>query len=176
MKQIPFCNEKATQFNADLWTGMTQRLRQMVCTNSGEHKVNWNTKLADPSHRHRLIKSVGNIKQITRAMEMVASTKLRRFQDRAIASRPYSEEIAGLMARLSASIGDEIEDTSLFEPGAGDRTLVLLVSSDRGLCGAYNTTLFRALEEWLEGRDVDKHDFYVYGRKGAQKLVKAAMG
>ena len=61
MKQIPFCSEIATQFNADLWTGMTQRLRQMVCTNSGEHKVNWNTKLADPSHRHRLIKSVGNM-------------------------------------------------------------------------------------------------------------------
>ena len=40
---------------------MTQRLRQMVCTNSGEHKVNWNTKLSDPSHRHRLIKSVGNM-------------------------------------------------------------------------------------------------------------------
>ncbi|MEM1453047.1 MAG: ATP synthase F1 subunit gamma [Planctomycetota bacterium] len=118
------------------------------------------------------IKSVGNIKQITRAMEMVASTKLRRFQDRAIASRPYSEEIAGLVARMSAAVGDSLEDTTLFEPGEGDRTLVLLMSSDRGLCGAYNTQLFRALEEWLVDRDVSKHDFYVYGRKGAQYLSK----
>ncbi len=117
------------------------------------------------------IKSVGSIKQITRAMEMVASTKLRRFQDRAVASRPYSDEIAGLVARLSAAIGDEIEDRTLFEPGAGDRTLVLLMSSDRGLCGAYNTILFRALEVWMKDRDASKIDFFVYGRKGAQYLT-----
>ena len=51
------------------------------------------------------IKSVGNIKQITRAMEMVATTKLRRFQDRAMASRPYAEEITGLMGHLAAVLG-----------------------------------------------------------------------
>ena len=118
------------------------------------------------------IKSVGNIKQITRAMEMVASTKLRRFQDRAVASRPYAEEIAGLVSRLSAAVGDDLEDTTLFEPGSGDRSLVLLISSDRGLCGAYNTNLFRSLEEWMQDRDVSKHDFFVYGRKGAQYLSK----
>ena len=61
MRQIPFCSKDATKFNADLWSGMTQRLKQMSCTNSGEHKVNWNTKINDPSHRHRLIKSVGNM-------------------------------------------------------------------------------------------------------------------
>jgi len=116
------------------------------------------------------IKSVGSIKQITRAMEMVASTKLRRFQDRAVASRPYSEEIAGLVSRLSSMLGDDVGDQPLFAPGAGDRTLVLLISSDRGLCGAFNTNLFRELERWLAGRDVSKHDFFVYGRKGAQYL------
>jgi len=116
------------------------------------------------------IKSVGSIKQITRAMEMVASTKLRRFQDRAVASRPYSEEIAGLVSRLSSMLGDDVGDQPLFAPGAGDRTLVLLISSDRGLCGAFNTNLFRELEKWLAGRDVSKHDFFVYGRKGAQYL------
>ena len=75
------------------------------------------------------IKSVGNIKQITRAMEMVASTKLRRFQDRAIASRPYSQEIAGLVARLSSMLGDDVGDQPLFKPGQGDKTLVLLMTS-----------------------------------------------
>ena len=117
------------------------------------------------------IKSVGSIKQITRAMEMVSSTKLRRFQDRAVASRPYSEEIAGLVSRLSSMLGDDMEDQPLFTPGAGDRTLVLLITSDRGLCGAFNTNLFRALESWLAGRDASKHDFFVYGRKGAQYLA-----
>ena len=119
------------------------------------------------------IKSVGNIKQITRAMEMVASTKLRRFQDRAVASRPYSQEIAGLVARLSSMLGDTVADEPLFNAGAGERTLVLLISSDRGLCGAYNTNLFRSLEEWISGHGgVDKTDFFVYGRKGAQYLTK----
>ena len=119
------------------------------------------------------IKSVGNIKQITRAMEMVASTKLRRFQDRAVASRPYSQEIAGLVARLSSMLGDTVADEPLFNAGAGERTLVLLISSDRGLCGAYNTNLFRSVEEWIAGHGcADKTDFFVYGRKGAQYLTK----
>ncbi|MEC8510641.1 MAG: ATP synthase F1 subunit gamma [Planctomycetota bacterium] len=119
------------------------------------------------------IKSVGNIKQITRAMEMVASTKLRRFQDRAVASRPYSQEIAGLVARLSSMLGDTVADEPLFNVGAGDRTLVLVISSDRGLCGAYNTNLFRSVEEWMaSGGRADTTDFFVYGRKGAQYLTK----
>ena len=119
------------------------------------------------------IKSVGNIKQITRAMEMVASTKLRRFQDRAVASRPYSQEIAWLVARLSSMLGDTVADEPLFNVGAGERTLVLLISSDRGLCGAYNTNLFRSVEEWIAGHGgADRTDFFVYGRKGAQYLTK----
>ena len=94
------------------------------------------------------IKSVGSIKQITRAMEMVATTKLRRFQDRATASRPYTEEITGLMGRLVSVLGDDVTDRPLFRQGAGDKTLALVVSSDRGLCGAYNANLLRTLEEW----------------------------
>ncbi|QDV06740.1 ATP synthase gamma chain [Planctomycetes bacterium Poly30] len=122
------------------------------------------------------IKSVGNIKQITRAMEMVASTKLRRFQDRAIASRPYSQEIAGLVKRLSSMLGDDVADQPLFNPGKGERSLVLLITSDRGLCGAYNTMLFREMEQWLKGRVAqglsrETTDFFVYGRKGAQYLT-----
>ena len=58
------------------------------------------------------IKSVGSIKQITRAMEMVATTKLRRFQDRAVASRPYAEEIAGLVGRLAAMLGRPLTGVS----------------------------------------------------------------
>lgn len=118
------------------------------------------------------IKSIGNIKQITRAMEMVASTKLRRFQDRAVSSRPYSEEIAGLVARLTSVLGDGVADNPLFNAGKGEKTLVLLISSDRGLCGAYNTNLFKALEAWVAARGEKKDfEFFVYGRKGAQYLT-----
>jgi F-type H+-transporting ATPase subunit gamma len=117
------------------------------------------------------IKSVGNIRQITRAMEMVASTKLRRFQDRALSSRPYSEEISALVGNLAQVLGDAVAERPLFQPGAGKAVAVLLVSSDRGLCGAYNSYVFRALEKWLEtlpsGTDVR---YFVYGKKGYQYL------
>jgi len=71
------------------------------------------------------IKSIGGIKQITRAMEMVATTKLRRFQDRAVASRPYAQEIRGLVSRLAAHLGPEIENEPLFKEGTGERTALL---------------------------------------------------
>ncbi len=119
------------------------------------------------------IKSVGNIKQITRAMEMVATTKLRRFQDRALASRPYADEITKLVSSLADKLGDELADRPLFRPGIGDRTAVLVVTSDRGLCGAYNSNVLRELELFRRGADEpDKVDFFVYGRRGYQYLGK----
>ena len=136
--------------------------------------------MASTRELHGRIKSVGNIKQITRAMEMVATTKLRRFQDRAVASRPYSREIAGLVGRLAAVLGDDLDDRPLFQPGASEATAVLIVSSDRGLCGAYNANLLRFLEEWLverkaselPGTEPGPVDFYVVGRRGYQYLSK----
>jgi len=116
------------------------------------------------------ITSVGNIKQITRAMEMVATTKLRRFQDKAVASRPYAEEITNLVVHLAAVLGEEVESRPLFRAGGGAKTAVLLVTSDRGLCGAYNSNVLRALEGWLEARPGLDADYFVYGRKGYQYL------
>lgn len=117
------------------------------------------------------IKSVGNIRQITRAMEMVASTKLRRFQDKAVSSRPYSQEISALVGHLASVLGEGVADRPLFRAGAGKDIAVLLVASDRGLCGAYNSNLFKVLEGWLrELPDGVQPHFYVYGKKGYQYL------
>lgn len=118
------------------------------------------------------IKSVGNIKQITRAMEMVATTKLRRFQDRAVASRPYAREIAGLLGRLANVLGEDVEDRPLFRRGEGDKSLVLVVSSDRGLCGAYNASLLRTLEGWRRRQGDRDLRYFVYGRKAYQYMDK----
>ena len=128
------------------------------------------------------IKSVGSIKQITRAMEMVATTKLRRFQDNAVSSRPYAQEITGLVGRLAAVLGEDALDRPLFKQGAGKRKLVLVVSSDRGLCGAYNSNLFRVLEDWVDEdpatRDPQKAPleaqpvYFIYGRKASQYMSK----
>ena len=116
------------------------------------------------------IKSVGGIKQITRAMEMVATTKLRRFQDRAVASRPFADEIAGLVQRLAGVLGDEVAERPLFQKGPGSETLVLVISSDRGLCGPYNSNLFRALEEWRLAHLDRQVRYYVYGKKAYQYM------
>jgi F-type H+-transporting ATPase subunit gamma len=118
------------------------------------------------------IRSVGSIRQITRAMEMVATTKLRRFQDRATASRPYSQEIAGLVGRLANVLGESVENRPLFRRGAGEGTAVLLVTSDRGLCGAYNSNLFKKLEIWLAEQGGAPVTWYVIGRKGYQYLLR----
>jgi F-type H+-transporting ATPase subunit gamma len=103
-------------------------------------------------------------------MEMVATTKLRRFQDRAVASRPYTEEIAGLVSHLAGVLGEDVAENPLFKKGAGEKTAVLFVSSDRGLCGAYNSNLFASLELWLKDRDESQVDFFVYGKKGYSYL------
>lgn len=118
------------------------------------------------------IRSVGNIKQITRAMEMVATTKLRRFQDRAISSRPYAQEIAALVGRLASVLGEDVADRPLFRRGAGSKLLCLVVSSDRGLCGAYNSNLFRALETWRARHSERQVDYVVYGRKAFSYMSK----
>lgn len=58
MLQIPVCNQKSKEFNADLWEGLAQRLKQMTATNSGEHHINWALKL---HRREKVIKSVANM-------------------------------------------------------------------------------------------------------------------
>jgi F-type H+-transporting ATPase subunit gamma len=118
------------------------------------------------------IKSVGNIKQITRAMEMVATTKLRRFQDRAVASRPYAQEIAQLLGRLSAAMGEQLTDQPVFRPGAGKAIALLVIGSDRGLCGAYNSQLFAALERYLDAHPGADVRCFVYGKRAYQYLQK----
>lgn len=105
-------------------------------------------------------------------MEMVATTKLRRFQDRAVASRPYALEIAQLLSRLATAMGEGLADQPNFRPGAGKRVAVLLVTSDRGLCGAYNSSVYQALERWIAARPGVDAGFFVYGRKGYQYAQK----
>ena len=118
----------------------------------------------------RRIKSVKNTAQITKAMQMVAASKMRRAQMAAIASRPYAEELARL---LSPFAGLDADDESFAHPllseREGGRTLVLMISTDKGLCGALNTNLFREVVQF----DPETTDFVCVGKKGMQFLVRA---
>lgn len=149
----------------------------------------------------RRIKSVASIKQITRAMEMVATTKLRRFQGRAQASRPFTREIEAIVGRLAA-VADEgvspLLKKSAASPAAGSGSGgagatgsstqqapvgIVVVTSDRGLCGAYNTNLLAATHRYLRERGFEekggdpkllagKIKLYVFGKKGYTYFYK----
>ena len=96
----------------------------------------------------RRIRSVTSTQQITKAMEMVAAAKLRRAQARALATRPYAIKLTGMLENLAAVARER--ELPLFATREGRTTLLVVITSDRGLCGGYNTNLFRAVEERLQ--------------------------
>src|SRR5690606_38514420 len=92
----------------------------------------------------RRIKSVKNTAQITKAMQMVAASKMRRAQSAALAGRPYAEQLNKVLGALSGSAsGNDAFTHELLENREGGKELVILISTDKGLCGALNTNLFR---------------------------------
>ena len=123
------------------------------------------------------ITGVGNIQKITRAMEMVAATKLRRLQTRAEGTRPYADTIRKIATTLVAGSSDG--SSPLTRPKDEVKKVGLLViSSDRGLCGSYNSNVFKAVAETvkeLQGRDLDPKDaleLYTIGSKARQHFAR----
>lgn len=95
--------------------------------------------------RKRIV-SVKNTRKITRAMKLVAAAKLRRAQDTIIAARPYSQAIASVVSELSGVAGKESH--ALFEERELKRAEIIAISADRGLAGAFNTNVIRAVERY----------------------------
>ncbi|QJW44829.1 ATP synthase F1 subunit gamma [bacterium BFN5] len=91
----------------------------------------------------RRIKSVKNIQQITKAMKMVAAARLRRAQEKATASKPYTEKIQEILASVAAHTKDS--NHPLLEVREVKRTVYVVLSSDKGLAGAYSTNVFKEL-------------------------------
>jgi F-type H+-transporting ATPase subunit gamma len=124
------------------------------------------------------IKSIGNIRQITRAMEMVATTKLRRFQDRALAAGPYSEQVEQLVASLAEMLGDD-NDHPLFQGREVQKVAMLVVGSDRGLCGAYNSNISAQVRDWLQEHEAGDSNaetvFFAIGSKAVSALERRGL-
>ena len=118
----------------------------------------------------RRISSVKNIAQITRAMQFVAASKLKRAQDATLASRPYSEKLDEVLADLAAVLGGE-DHPLLVQPEGGKR-LIVLITTDRGLAGPLNTNTIR-----FASREITEHpgDLAVVtvGRKGRDAMRRA---
>jgi F-type H+-transporting ATPase subunit gamma len=98
-----------------------------------------------PSTRdiRRRIKSVKNTAQITKAMQLVAAAKMKKAQDQASNGRAYAEMLNKVLVNLKEQAEEGVHP--FFAEGVGDKTLVLLIASDKGLCGALNTNLFKKL-------------------------------
>ncbi|MBM3456927.1 MAG: ATP synthase F1 subunit gamma [Armatimonadetes bacterium] len=112
------------------------------------------------------IRTVRNIEKITRAMKLVAAARLKRAQGRVEAARPYAEKMEQMMRRLS-SAGAGLTHP-LLEVREERNIAVLIISSDRGLCGSYNTNLFRVAMQHLRGREPESVKLILLGRKGQQ--------
>ncbi len=136
-----------------------------------------------PSTREirRRIRSVKNTAQITRAMQMVASSKMRRAQERVQQARPYSEQIRGMVSRLANAAGEDIgEGAALLTQRPVRRIGYLLITPDRGLCGALPSNINRratsaALEQQNQLAQQGERpaiDYITVGRKGRDFIVR----
>lgn len=111
------------------------------------------------------ISSVRNTQQITKAMKMVSAAKLRRAQDAVLQARPYAEKMAALQKNLSARVS--AENHPLLMAREEKRTHLLLITSDRGLCGGYNANLIRTAESFIYSRaHPEQISLSFVGRKG----------
>ena len=110
------------------------------------------------------IKGIKNIQQITRAMEMVAGAKLRRAQALAESAKPYAEKIQSLMQNLGSSVS--AFEHPLLTKRAENNVALILVTSDRGLCGAYNTNLFKKVQAYFRENQDKKISLFCIGKKG----------
>ena len=119
----------------------------------------------------RRIRSVKNIAKVTRAMEMVAAAKMRRAQSQALAMRPYAEKARDVLAHLAAQrgVGEDVHPLLASRPVK--RIAVVLITSNKGLCGGYNHSIVRVVDEFLETAEVPV-DLITMGRVGRSAMLR----
>ncbi len=98
----------------------------------------------------RRVRAVKNTQQITKAMKMVAASKLRRAQERITAARPYAQQMQRVLGSVAARVGSAAHPLlTVREPGPNSKTLVIVVSADKGLCGSFNTNIIKAAGSYV---------------------------
>jgi len=122
----------------------------------------------------RRIKSVKNTQQITKAMKMVAAAKLKRAQDRVTAARPYAQKMSEVLGNLSARIGDEFS-SPLLDARGDEKYLVVLVSADKGLAGAFNANVIKATQAFIAENNGKSVSMMPVGRKGRDFFKRREM-
>ncbi len=120
------------------------------------------------------IQSVISTRQITSAMKMVSAAKLRKTQDAIIRLRPYVNKLQEIMTEVTSTIKDDVE-LSYIKPRPLDKILIVLITSNRGLCGAFNSNLIRQLQQYIADNYADAYQkgnvhLYCIGKKGYDYL------
>ncbi len=119
----------------------------------------------------RRIRSVRNTQQITRAMKFVAAARLRRAQERAVSLRPYARALGAVVRSAVSRMPENAHPLLVKRPEK--RVLLLVVSGERGLCGAFNANVLRRAFEFLRGQSSsDAAEVMALGRKGRDALRK----
>lgn len=116
------------------------------------------------------IVSVKNTRQITKAMKMVSAAKLRRAQENVVAARPYAQKMKEVLEALASNLEGDMHP--LLEKRDVKKLLLVVVTSDRGLCGGFNSNLCKAAERYLKEKqgDVEQISVMTVGRKGYEFL------
>ncbi len=117
------------------------------------------------------ISSVHSTQQITKAMKMVAAAKLRRAQENILAFRPYAFELRELIAHLSAMLENRAQ-VPLMARRPVNKVLLVVVTADRGLCGAFNSNIIRRANERLREYGETEVELFLVGRKGLEFFQK----
>jgi F-type H+-transporting ATPase subunit gamma len=113
----------------------------------------------------RRIKSVKNTQQITKAMKMVSAAKLKRAQDRVVTARPFANKMGEVLGEL-AQRTDETFHHPLLDRRGDQRYLLVLITADKGLCGAFNTNLTKAAQSFIKDNSDKSVEIMALGRKG----------
>lgn len=120
----------------------------------------------------RRMSSVKKTRQITSAMKLVSGAKLRRATEAATSARPYKDTMQGILARVANSAGEDAASPLLNSTTDSKRILLVIITSDRGLCGGFNSALLRRTEDFIRKQEKNglTCDLLVYGRKGRDYL------
>ncbi|HEY1497809.1 MAG TPA: ATP synthase F1 subunit gamma [Candidatus Solibacter sp.] len=122
----------------------------------------------------RRIRSVKNTQQITKAMKMVSAAKLRRAQDRTIAARPYGSLLRKLLGNVAAAVANDesVAENPLLARREEHRILLVVITGDKGLAGAFNTNLIKAASRFVAEHSGAQITFELIGRKGRDYFRK----
>ena len=135
----------------------------------------WEIELANLKELRNRISSVSSTQKITKAMQMVAASKLRRAQENVETARPYSDKLGDILNNLSASFSSQDNAPELLAGNGNDKShLLIITTSERGLCGGFNTSIVKlAKEHILQLKEGGKEiKLIIIGKKGKELLQR----